>query len=1485
MLLIGLLMLALVSTQTRWFKDWLRRYVSRQAEQYLNAQLVIGRIDGNLLTGIALERVSLIQGGETILSAKDIGLDYNVLDLVGGGVIIDAIRINEPTVLLKRGPDGWNLAGLVKEQAAEAEREGPARPVHIGTIGISNGTIAILDSTATTSDATRLPKRIARIDLKAAFDYKPVDFTIDVAHVSFRASEPDLALNSLSGRVAVDDDDVHVERLAVRTAESALAVEGYVRQYTATPVLDLRVSSEKLAPRELSGVLPALASVRIQPAFEIAARGPFDALDTTFNVRTSAGAVRGRITADAMAPTHGAKGNVTVEHVDLSAAVEGLPVSDVNGATELDVTIDADARVKGRVALDVSATRVAGYRLDALDAEARLDGERAHIDATLSAYGARATATGSVTPPLNGRALAVDLEGRAANVDVRRLPRTIGAPALATRLNARYAVDIAGPRTEATLTFDPSTVEGATIAQGTQAHAVLDGDRVTFSARGSVRDVDPKRLGDALKIAALADERARAEIDAGFDVEGRTRTTRVLQTLDATAHVTLPEATAVGGTLRDGDVKARIANGALDATVNTRFANLDPAVVTSRPDTAGSVSGRIDATVSLPDMMAPALATTSGKVQLALEPSRIGEHAIDRGVLDASLANSVVNVATLEVAGPLAQMSASGPVSLTEEGQSTLTYRVEASDLRPIGKLAGGLDLGGSTSTEGTLTGNRRELQLKGSLSAANFHYGTTARLVAANASYDVTLPSLDITQVRGRVTTKASMVEAGGRSIREVTLDAQYANREATFGTRVTETAERSLEARGAVAMRESGTPPPTPQAGRGSLIDLRLDHLAVTAPDASWATTAPARVVYGDGRVDVDNLRLVSGDQRLDVSGAVALPAADGAAAAVPADRPLRVTAANIDLAAVDRLAQTGRGLGGRLDATATLAGTPDAPLADGKVTVREGAFGDFKYRSLDATVHHDASAARVDARLDQGVSWLTLHGTLPSLPALRSTDGGRTAPIDVRLETSPIDLAVLQAFTTAISDASGTLNAKVQVGGSMATPKVQGTVAVSGGAFTLTAADTRFAGLEADVVLQNDRLDVKRFELADSDGQRLSLTGAVGISVADRALGRVDMRLKGDRFKVLDGDLGHLALDIDLGVSGDPKGLRAQGAVTVRDGRIEVDRVLEQVRPASPGITTPDAAAAVSQESAPAEAARSVPTDAAAAAPASTQPSAPASASQAAPAPSLLDALTLDVKLNVPNNLVLRGDKIKVGGEGLSLGNLNMTVGGDLRANRRPGRETFVVGSVHTVRGVYEFQGRRFDLVRDGTVTFRGPEPTNPQLDVSATRDISGVEARVRVHGEAQKPELELSSAPPLDQADILSLIIFNRPINDLGQGEKTSLAARAGSMVGGVVAAPVAEALRDALDVDLLEITPVSDDGGGPSVSIGNQIGERVFVKIQQQFGASEVTQLVLEYELSNLLRLQTNVAQGGDTTRSVGRRTERGGADLVFVIKY
>ena len=54
---VGAASMALIVTQTTWFKEWLRGFIVRQAEDYVNGQLHIGRLDGNLFFGVRLADV------------------------------------------------------------------------------------------------------------------------------------------------------------------------------------------------------------------------------------------------------------------------------------------------------------------------------------------------------------------------------------------------------------------------------------------------------------------------------------------------------------------------------------------------------------------------------------------------------------------------------------------------------------------------------------------------------------------------------------------------------------------------------------------------------------------------------------------------------------------------------------------------------------------------------------------------------------------------------------------------------------------------------------------------------------------------------------------------------------------------------------------------------------------------------------------------------------------------------------------------------------------------------------------------------------------------------------------------------------------------------------------------------------------------------------------------------------------------------------
>jgi translocation and assembly module TamB len=238
--------------------------------------------------------------------------------------------------------------------------------------------------------------------------------------------------------------------------------------------------------------------------------------------------------------------------------------------------------------------------------------------------------------------------------------------------------------------------------------------------------------------------------------------------------------------------------------------------------------------------------------------------------------------------------------------------------------------------------------------------------------------------------------------------------------------------------------------------------------------------------------------------------------------------------------------------------------------------------------------------------------------------------------------------------------------------------------------------------------------------------------------------------------------------------------------------------------------------------------------------------------------------------------------------SLGDLNVTVGADLRARRAPGDPVRLRGDVTTIRGVYSFESRRFEIQRGGRIRFQDESPLDPTFDVRGVRTIQGVEARVDVRGRLSAPQLELGSNVPLDEADVLSMIIFNRPVNQLGDTQRADLVGAAASLAGGFVTAPLARSLGRALDLDLLEVEAVTfGQNVAPRVRVGQQLTSRLFVQLSQQFGAESVSELTGEYQLAKFLRLQASTAQGPGSRaqRSLLQRAERFGLDLLFFFNY
>ncbi|HET7695760.1 MAG TPA: translocation/assembly module TamB domain-containing protein [Vicinamibacterales bacterium] len=1511
-LFIGIIALALIVSQTPWFRDWLRKYVVRQAGQYVNGTVSVGSLGGNLFYGVRLGDVAIDVDGERVLTLKSVEIKYSVAELVSQGVTVREIRLEEPYVLARRDARGWNLARLPRKQAQEADRQGPRRPVSLPSIEIVNGR-AVVDDRAP-SPSFRIPSRIDALNVKAGFEYAPVHYSVTLDHLSFSGKAPDLTLQKLAGRVGTRDDDLNVEKLFVQTGQSSLTVDGVVRNYLSAPSLQITASSPSLSLPEFGGVLPVVQGYDLHPSFDVRADGPQDALKLALNVKSEAGDVSGTVTADVKAPDLGVKGHVTTQHLDLAPLLKNpAQKSDITGRAEVDLRVasapaqaPALDRLRGRVVFEGPRVVAAGYTASGVRVRADLAGRRIGLDGRANAYGGSATTRGFILlPPAAGQPLQFDLAGSASRINLAGLPRNLSAPRIATDLNATaYHVKGSAGRTtaiEGSATLAESSLAGGTIVSGTSAEfAMTSGpgkaglQSLAYAARGEVRNVNLRRVGEAFEIAALAKPEYDSRLDTTFEVKGGGAGPGQAR-IDASGTATDSE--VFGGSLPRMQYEAHVAGTRLSGRANGEFRGFDPGRIAANPRYHGNVSGTVDASFSVADTSAPITpdaVTADGRVTLA--KSEVGGLQIDTADVQGQYANRRGTLRQASVKGPDIEVTASGPIALDQNGQSNLQYHVSAANLERLGALANQKGLAGSAVLDGTVTGNASSLTIAGTVNGSNVGYEDNKAL-DLNSRYTVTVPNLEFPRAKVQAETSGTFVQLGNVQINTLTATTTYADRTLDFTTHVAQGPSG-----GAAAAAAGGDASGTRELDASGKVIFHPDHqelhlpsLALRTQGVEWRTApgAEATVKYGANRVEMLGVKLVNGDQSLDVDGSFSL-----------GDNPeigaIKVRAQNVDVAQIEKLALQNRGFTGRLNADATIAGSANAPSVTGRASILDGAFQRFTYQSLtvDGTFQNDRIG--VDARLVQGPGVeLTAKGTVP-MSALRSQPSApgahvATAPgdqIDLQVQSSRIDLGLIQGFTNQLTGVTGTLQADVRVTGSGRDPHLNGYVDIQNGAFQVVQSGVGFSGLTTRVDLTGDRVRVANLRVLDENGHPLTISGE--LAVHERQPGAVNMSIDSDDFQVLDNELGELNVQTRLKLTGEVRKPRLEGEIRTDAARIELDRVLLLFSNAYSEEALPDVVSAqetvVSHKGAD-EATREAfarGRDIGAGAAPAQEASAPA----VAPQTGIFSALELNLRVIAPDNFIVRGDDIRPGGANASqVGSVNATIGADLQVDKRENGPLLVRGTANTVRGFYEFQGRRFTIQRGGEVRFDGLPQINPDLNLTAERLIpnTGVTARINVTGTARAPQIALSSNPPLDEADILSLIVFNRSVNELGTGERASLAETAGGIASGFVASSLGKSIGRALDVDLFEITTSDPETGETAggVTLGKQVGDRAFVRFRQQFGQRSFTEFMLEYQLARFLRAETRISPetSGVANRLTQRRVERAGIDLIFFFSY
>ena len=184
----------------------------------------------------------------------------------------------------------------------------------------------------------------------------------------------------------------------------------------------------------------------------------------------------------------------------------------------------------------------------------------------------------------------------------------------------------------------------------------------------------------------------------------------------------------------------------------------------------------------------------------------------------------------------------------------------------------------------------------------------------------------------------------------------------------------------------------------------------------------------------------------------------------------------------------------------------------------------------------------------------------------------------------------------------------------------------------------------------------------------------------------------------------------------------------------------------------------------------------------------------------------------------------------------------------------------GTARLVRGDYTFAGNRFELTR-GRILFDENEAIDPRLDILAETSRNGTNVDIAITGNAQSPSIAFSSEPALPEEEILARLLFGGSVTSLSATDALQLAAAIASLQGGGGGLDPIGDLRRSIGLDQLRI--VSADpliGRETGVALGKNITRRIYVELITDGQGYSATQV--EYRITSWLALLGTVSTIG-----------------------
>ncbi len=807
-------------------------------------------------------------------------------------------------------------------------------------------------------------------------------------------------------------------------------------------------------------------------------------------------------------------------------------------------------------------------------------------------------------------------------------------------------------------------------------------------------------------------------------------------------------------------------------------------------------------------------------VDVSLRPSTVGPVAIDRGKLAARLMKGRIHIAELTLAAKETIVAVHGEIGTSGTQPGQLTYAFHVGNVSPWLSLVEQSGAG-ALSVNGTASGNLHALQLHGTLHARHLRVATTT-VQEGSLSYQLSDIDASLGQPKptGTITAKLQHLDVGmafEKADATVTLlksPPSSALTVARVDMSVQDTARRTHHLQGEASY----------QAGRTT---ARVSALDIETADGRWRLAHPTQLVQEHAGVTIAPLLMAKGTEQIQLAGRAALSG--------PQDLHLRLD--RIAFASLRTLWPQQAEVSGFFTVDAHIKGTAAAPRLTSTLDVTGLRIAGQDYAGGAATLGYDSHQATLDMTFHQDATHhLTATGTIPALVSWADGWYAETrGDMILQVHSSGLNLAFLNAFAhQTVSGVAGELGLDLRVTGPVSHPQLRGNFVLNQGQAALPSLGVRIDQVKVLGEVAPDAVRIVELSARSGDGR---LTGSGALTLRDALPQRFTLSIVADRWPAIRTPRYQVTLDGQLDGEGSLSHPRVTGKLRIPAATLRPDLAVLSARPVQrdPTIIVLSADRDLTEASSD-----STPTNDIA----SGLPESPVS-----------ENLTLDVVVLLPRNTWIKHQDADV------------ELAGEVNVTKSANGKAKLVGTINIVRGWLNLRGRRFTLTK-GQVVFTGGEDMNPTLDIIARHQLAGYVVEAVVGGTVEKPALTLRSEPPLEQADILALLLFGKPVNQLAQGEKTDFQRQALQLTGGYVAARIAESVSHALGLEQLGFDLSQVDLTGGRIGFGRYLGPNTYIAASQDFAGKTGHQVTVDYYLSPKWTLQTSSSTGGDNAAGI-----------------